>query len=197
MRVSLKLLNLELEPQSPQIIPKSDVRLLKGMEYLFPISLEMITLQSLEQRRGERTLQRAVRIAGHTPGRPLADGETICGAVLAPRIEARCGPISTGLGPFISFRVRVPRAASMDGPLCCAMYGTSGWIKSPSLVALDHFVPHHREVVITEVEMHSVVFPWLRTVAVKGKLSHQGQYNSTVSLAVYVLDLSGRCDDGS
>ena len=36
---------------------------------------------------------------------------------------------------FISFRVREPRAASMDGPLCCVLYATSGWIKSPNLVA--------------------------------------------------------------
>ena len=47
----------------------------------------------------ETTLCNTFRISGHRLGRPLADGETICGAMLAARIEARCGPISIGLGP--------------------------------------------------------------------------------------------------
>ena len=40
----------------------------------------------------------------------------------------------------------------MDGPLCRAMYGTSGRTKSPQPCCLDHLVPRHQEVVITEVE---------------------------------------------
>ena len=53
----------------------------------------------------------------------------------------------------------------MDGPLCRAMYGTSGWIMSPSLVASIHFAPHHQEVAITETEDAFRGFPWLRDVA--------------------------------
>ena len=36
--------------------------------------------------------------------------------------------------PPASFPVRVPRAASMEGPLCRAMCGTRGWMKFPNLV---------------------------------------------------------------
>ena len=73
----------------------------------------------------------------------------------------------------------------MDGPLCRLD-------RVSQHCRLDHFAPRHQEVVTTEVEDAFRGFPWLRAVAVKGKLSHQGQYNSTVAMAAYVLDLSGR-----
>ena len=40
----------------------------------------------------------------------------------------------------------------MDGPLCLAMYGTNGWIKSPNLVAAITLLHTYQEVVIIEVE---------------------------------------------
>ena len=48
----LKIAELRKVATKSHIISKSDVRLLKGMEYMFPSSLEVTILQSLEQRRG-------------------------------------------------------------------------------------------------------------------------------------------------
>ena len=86
------------------------------------------------------------RIAVHRLGKPLADGGTICGAVLAARNERRCGPTSTGL-----LTLSPSVFASMDDPLCCVLFATSGWTVSQPC-RLDHFVPHHQEVATTEVE---------------------------------------------
>ena len=92
-----------------------------------------------------------------------------------------------------SASVFLPRSgtqACVDGRvavLCHAWHQCLDKVSQP--YRLDHFAPHHQEVVITEVE---VGFPWVRAAAVKGKLSHQAQYNSAVLLDEYVLDLSGR-----
>ena len=75
----------------------------------------------------------------------------------------------------------------VDGRSAVPCHVSHQWLDNISQPCrLDHSAPHHQEVVITRAEDTFRGFPWLRDVA------HQGQYNSTVSLAAYVLDLSGR-----
>ena len=68
----------------------------------------------------------------------------------AARIEARCGPTSIDLGLLSLSVFGYPGRRRWTVRCAVHMYGTSGWIKSPC--RLDHFAPHHQEVVKTEVE---------------------------------------------
>ena len=51
-------------------------------------------------------------------------------------VERFVEPCSLFVSKHAAVRVRVPRTASMDGPLCLAMHGTSGWIKFPNLASI-------------------------------------------------------------
>ena len=90
------------------------------------------------------------RISGRRLGMLQAACGRICGVVPFVRSKVAANGLPSA-SFFISFRVRVPRAASMEGPLCGVMYGTKSWVKFSQLRHLDHFAPHHQSVEIVEV----------------------------------------------
>ena len=80
----------------------------------------------------------------------------------------------------------------MGGPLRRAMHGAEGWRESCNLVSSIIVFHATKKLRLLKLNVRTVGLPRPRAAAVKGKLSHQGQYNSIVSLVAFVLDVSGR-----